>query len=63
VRSYLSSCPGVAAMHYLQIWPLSTTENALTAHLVFPDGSTDQVASGITFVSGGAWGKAVWALA
>jgi cobalt-zinc-cadmium efflux system protein len=38
VRSYLSSCAGVAAVHDLHIWPLSTTENALTAHLVFPAG-------------------------
>jgi cobalt-zinc-cadmium efflux system protein len=38
VRSYLSSCPGVAAVHDLHIWPLSTTENALTAHLVLPGG-------------------------
>jgi cobalt-zinc-cadmium efflux system protein len=38
VRSYLSSCAGVAAVHDLHIWPLSTTENALTAHLVFPGG-------------------------
>jgi cobalt-zinc-cadmium efflux system protein len=38
VRSYLASCVGVAAVHDLHIWPLSTTENALTAHLVFPGG-------------------------
>jgi cobalt-zinc-cadmium efflux system protein len=38
VRSYLSSCAGVAAVHDLHIWPLSTTESALTAHLVFPSG-------------------------
>jgi cobalt-zinc-cadmium efflux system protein len=38
VRSYLASCAGVAAVHDLHIWPLSTTENALTAHLVFPRG-------------------------
>jgi cobalt-zinc-cadmium efflux system protein len=38
VRSYLSSCAGVAAVHDLHIWPLSTTENALTAHLVLPGG-------------------------
>src|SRR5215831_10033117 len=38
VRSYLASCAGVAAVHDLHIWPLSTTENALTAHLVFPAG-------------------------
>jgi cobalt-zinc-cadmium efflux system protein len=38
VRSYLSSRAGVSAVHDLHIWPLSTTENALTAHLVFPGG-------------------------
>ena len=38
VRSYLSSCAGVAAVHALHIWSLSTTESALTAHLVFPGG-------------------------
>ena len=38
VWSYLSSCNGVAAVHDLHIWPLSTTENALTAHLVCPGG-------------------------
>ena len=38
VRSYLASCAGVAAVHDLHIWPLSTTENALTAHLVCPGG-------------------------
>ena len=38
VRSYLASCAGVTAVHDLHIWPLSTTENALTAHLVCPGG-------------------------
>jgi cobalt-zinc-cadmium efflux system protein len=38
VRRYLESCPGVSAVHDLHIWPMSTTENALTAHLVLPDG-------------------------
>src|SRR5262245_282052 len=38
VRNYLSSCAGVAAVHDLHIWPLSTTESALTAHLVLPGG-------------------------
>jgi cobalt-zinc-cadmium efflux system protein len=38
VRNYLVSCAGVAAVHDLHNWPLSTTENALTAHLVFPAG-------------------------
>ena len=35
VRSYLASCAGLPAVHDLHIWPFSTTENALTAHLVF----------------------------
>ncbi|HYY38453.1 MAG TPA: cation diffusion facilitator family transporter [Xanthobacteraceae bacterium] len=38
VRSYLASCAGVTAVHDLHIWSLSTTQSALTAHLVFPDG-------------------------
>lgn len=38
VRDYLRQRPGVAAIHDLHIWPMSTTENALTAHLVMPAG-------------------------
>ena len=38
VRAYLGSLPGVGAVHDLHIWPMSTTETALTAHLVMPDG-------------------------
>jgi cobalt-zinc-cadmium efflux system protein len=38
VRSYLSGLTGVAAVHDLHIWPMSTTETALTAHLVMPGG-------------------------
>jgi cobalt-zinc-cadmium efflux system protein len=34
VRAYLSSLPGVQALHDLHIWPTSTTDTALTAHLV-----------------------------
>jgi cobalt-zinc-cadmium efflux system protein len=40
VREYLASLPGVQALHDLHIWPMSTTDTALTAHLVmdvFPD--------------------------
>jgi cobalt-zinc-cadmium efflux system protein len=36
VRSYLLRLPGVAAVHDLHIWAMSTTETALTAHLVVP---------------------------
>jgi len=39
VRSYLCSLPGVASIHDLHIWPMSTTETALTAHLVTPGGN------------------------
>lgn len=38
VRAYLGARPGVASIHDLHIWPLSTTETALTAHLVTPAG-------------------------
>ncbi len=38
VRNFLVGRPGVAAVHDLHIWPMSTTENALTCHLVMPDG-------------------------
>ena len=38
VRIYLAGLPGVAAVHDLHIWPMSTTETALTAHLVMPGG-------------------------
>lgn len=41
VREYLAQQPGVAAVHDLHIWSLSTTETALTAHLVKPDGIID----------------------
>ncbi len=36
VRDYLLQLPGVAAIHDLHIWPMSTTETALTCHLVMP---------------------------
>ena len=39
VRNYLSGLPDVAAVHDLHIWGMSTTESALTAHLVMPAGA------------------------
>ena len=38
VRAYLARLEGVEAVHDLHIWPMSTTETALTAHLVMPAG-------------------------
>jgi cobalt-zinc-cadmium efflux system protein len=43
VHAYLKSLPGVAAVHDLHIWGMSTKETALTAHLVKPDGRLDDV--------------------
>jgi cobalt-zinc-cadmium efflux system protein len=41
VHSYLAALPGVTEVHDLHIWAMSTTEHALTVHLVRPDGKTD----------------------
>jgi cobalt-zinc-cadmium efflux system protein len=38
VRQYFSGLDGVAEIHDLHIWGMSTTETALTVHLVMPDG-------------------------
>ncbi len=38
VATVLAELPGVARVHDLHIWAMSTTENALTAHLVMPAG-------------------------
>lgn len=41
VYEQLNSLPGVESVHHLHIWALSTTENALTVHLVKPDAADD----------------------
>ena len=38
VKNYLSSLEGVDEVHDLHIWGMSTTETALTAHLLMPHG-------------------------
>ena len=38
IRAFLRKQPGVKGVHDLHIWPISTTETALTAHLLLPDG-------------------------
>jgi cobalt-zinc-cadmium efflux system protein len=42
VFSYLADQRGVTDVHDLHIWALSTTTVALTAHLVVPDGTSDE---------------------
>jgi cobalt-zinc-cadmium efflux system protein len=39
VREYLEGLPGVKCIHDLHIWAMSTTETALTVHLVMPNGT------------------------
>jgi cobalt-zinc-cadmium efflux system protein len=41
IEAYLAGLPGVADVHDLHIWAMSTTEVALTAHLVRPDCPVD----------------------
>ncbi|MBS0262269.1 MAG: cation transporter [Planctomycetes bacterium] len=41
VRDYLRQLPGITDVHDLHIWGISTTETALTVHLVKPDGIID----------------------
>lgn len=38
VGAFLAAEPGVGAIHDLHVWPMSTTETALTVHLVVPTG-------------------------
>jgi cobalt-zinc-cadmium efflux system protein len=43
VELELAGLPGVRAVHDLHVWPLSTTETALTAHLLAPDATDTDV--------------------
>ena len=42
VRNFLLSKEGVTDIHDLHIWALSTTQVALTVHLIMPEGHDDQ---------------------
>ncbi len=41
VRSFLAALPHVREVHDLHVWAMSTTETALTAHLVMPGNSCE----------------------
>lgn len=41
IRAFLLARPGVSGIHDLHVWPISTTETALTCHLVMPAGTGD----------------------
>ncbi len=47
VKNYLSTIEGVKEVHDLHIWALGTTKTALTAHLVMPDGGSDELLAAI----------------
>jgi cobalt-zinc-cadmium efflux system protein len=38
VRRFLLERPGVSKVHDLHVWPISTTETAMTCHIVMPGG-------------------------
>jgi cobalt-zinc-cadmium efflux system protein len=41
IKLFLLERPGVSAIHDLHVWPISTTETALTCHLVMPAAADD----------------------
>jgi cobalt-zinc-cadmium efflux system protein len=47
VRAYLASLDGVSDVHDLHIWAMSTSETALTVHLVRPGGFDDAFLHGV----------------
>jgi cobalt-zinc-cadmium efflux system protein len=42
IHAYLSRVPGIGAVHDLHVWAMSTTETALTVHLVTAAGAGDR---------------------
>ena len=43
VQALLESMPGVAGVHDLHVWAMGSSEIAMTAHLVMPQGQADDV--------------------
>lgn len=43
VEDALGQIDGVIGVHHIHVWALSTTETALTAHLIAPEGRSDQL--------------------
>jgi len=41
IKAFLLARPGVSGIHDLHVWPISTTETALTCHLCMPNGAGD----------------------
>jgi cobalt-zinc-cadmium efflux system protein len=41
VQAFLESLPGVDRVHDLHVWAMGTSEIAMTAHLVMPQGHAD----------------------
>jgi cobalt-zinc-cadmium efflux system protein len=42
IKAVVEKLPGVRDFHHIHIWAISTTENALTAHLVLPQKATPE---------------------
>ncbi|QEC66561.1 cation transporter [Panacibacter ginsenosidivorans] len=42
IKATAMKVPGVAGLHHIHIWAISTTENALTAHLVINNNATNE---------------------
>lgn len=38
LRAFILAQPGVSALHDLHVWPISTTDTAMTAHIIMPAG-------------------------
>jgi cobalt-zinc-cadmium efflux system protein len=51
VAKFLTGLPGVESIHDLHVWAMSTTETALTCHLVMPKGHPGDDATSFTINS------------